>query len=70
MWLAVLWAAIAWAGENGAGALDACPVDAEGRQTATALYHGTVGLFARRGFDELVRRRPTRPLMRRVLAAD
>jgi GNAT superfamily N-acetyltransferase len=60
-------AAIGWARENGATALDACPVDAKERRPASALYHGLAPAFRERGFKELARRRPDRPLMRLVL---
>lgn len=61
---ALLDAAIGWARRNGARKLDACPVDARGRRPASALYHGLAQAFHDRGFTELARRRPDRPLMR------
>ena len=61
---ALLGAAIEWAKENGATALDACPVDAAERRPASALYHGLAPAFREHGFKELARRRPDRPLMR------
>lgn len=61
---ALLDAAIDWARDNGARALDACPVDTQGKRPASALYHGLAPEFRRRGFVELARRRPDRPLMR------
>lgn len=64
---ALLCAAVEWARENGAGAIDACPVDTGGvRRNPVSIYHGTVGMFAREGFVELARRRADRPLMRLV----
>ena len=57
-------AAINWAQENGAQALDACPVDAKERRPASGLYHGLAAAFRQRGFEELTRRRADRPLMR------
>lgn len=57
-------AAIHWARENGARALDACPVDTQERRPASALYHGLAPAFRQLGFVELTRRRPDRPLMR------
>ena len=60
----LLEAAIDWAAENGARALDACPVDTNERRPASALYHGLARAFRDRGFVELARRRPDRPLMR------
>ncbi|MEO1472152.1 MAG: GNAT family N-acetyltransferase [Pseudomonadota bacterium] len=72
-------AAIAHARGSGARALDACPVelprdpsvgplpDAR-RKPAAALYHGVASVFAARGFVEVARRRPDRPLVRLTLA--
>lgn len=57
-------AAIERARSKGAAALDACPVDAEGRKPPSGLYHGLAPAFHERGFVELARRRPDRPLMR------
>ncbi len=57
-------AAIDWARENDARALDACPVDTDERRPASVLYHGLGSAFRNRGFVELTRRRPDRPLMR------
>ncbi|MDH3281083.1 MAG: GNAT family N-acetyltransferase [Gammaproteobacteria bacterium] len=61
---ALLDASIDWAKENGARALDACPVDTCERRPASGLYHGLASAFRKRGFVELTRRRPDRPLMR------
>ena len=57
-------AAIEWARQNGARALDACPVDTGERRPASGLYHGLASAFYKRDFVELARRRPDRPLMR------
>lgn len=64
---ALLDAAIEWAARNGARVLDACPVDAPACRPASALYHGLAEAFRERGFEELARRRPDRPLMRLAL---
>lgn len=64
---ALLDAAVKWARDGGARVLDACPVDAEGKWPATALYHGLAPAFRAHGFEELARRRPDRPLMRLTL---
>lgn len=61
---ALLDAAVAWASDGGVRALDACPVETDGRRSASALYHGVASLFRARGFAELARRKPDRPLMR------
>jgi len=63
-------AAIDWARKNGALAIDACPVETEERRPASALYHGLAPAFRSRGFVELTRRRPDRPLMRLTLTPD
>ena len=63
-------AAIDWARKNGALALDACPVETEERRPASALYHGLAPAFRCRGFVELTRRRPDRPLVRLALTPD
>lgn len=60
-------AAIDWATENGAAAIDACPVEAKERRPASGLYHGLAPAFRKHGFQELARRRPDRPLMRLAL---
>ncbi|MDH3337090.1 MAG: GNAT family N-acetyltransferase [Gammaproteobacteria bacterium] len=62
-------AAIDWAKRNGAQALDACPVDTQERRPASGLYHGVASAFRKRGFMELARRRPDRPLMRLELTS-
>lgn len=64
---ALLDAAIAHAAASGAHTLDACPVEPGGKAAAAALYHGTATTFRARGFAEIARRRPNRPLMRRTL---
>ena len=61
--------AIDWARENGARAVDACPVDTRERRPASGLYHGLAPAFRQRGFVELARRRPDRPLMRLELGS-
>jgi ribosomal protein S18 acetylase RimI-like enzyme len=64
---ALLAAAIVRARESGARALDACPVDADGKRPAAALYHGVASTFREAGFREIARRRADRPLMRLAL---
>ncbi|MEM9783814.1 MAG: GNAT family N-acetyltransferase [Pseudomonadota bacterium] len=60
-------AAIQHARAAGAVALDACPVEPTRPRPASALYHGLASQFAARGFVEIARRRPDRPLMRLML---
>ena len=57
-------AAISHAAGNGARILDACPVEISGKKSASALYHGPAGIFVPRGFREIARRKPDRPLLR------
>lgn len=66
---ALLQGAIAFAEENGARAIDACPVEAEGEKNPASIFHGVASMFARAGFVEIARRKPSRPLMRLSLAA-
>jgi GNAT superfamily N-acetyltransferase len=60
---------IAWARERGARMLEAYPIDAPERTQPQWLWHGTQALFERAGFEEVARRAPTRPVMRRRLSA-
>ena len=64
---ALLAGAIDWARDNGARALDACPVETDGNRPSVALYHGIASTFRAAGFREIARRRPDRPLMRLTL---
>lgn len=67
---ALLDAALAFARDQGAEALEGHPVDLDARGGTVAaanLYHGTASMFARAGFEEVLRTRPDRPVMRRRL---
>lgn len=59
-------AAIAFAVSQGASVVEAYPVDGE-RASVVDYYTGTLGMFARRGFEEIERRNPTRPIVRLTL---
>jgi GNAT superfamily N-acetyltransferase len=65
---ALLRAAVEFAGEHGATAVEGYPVDATALKAArvagSALFTGTVAMFASAGFVEVARPTPTRPLMR------
>ncbi|MEZ0069072.1 GNAT superfamily N-acetyltransferase [Streptacidiphilus sp. MAP12-20] len=62
---ALLAAALTHAREHGATALEAYPVDTGDERGAPAsLYTGTVGMFERAGFHEVLRRRAKRPVVR------
>lgn len=56
-------AALAFALDQGAAVVEAYPVDGE-RTSAVDYYTGTMGMFARRGFEEIERRNETRPIVR------
>lgn len=66
---ALLQGAIAFAEENGARAIDACPVEADGEKNPASIFHGVASMFARAGFVEIARRRDLRPLMRLSVVA-
>jgi GNAT superfamily N-acetyltransferase len=65
---ALLRAAVEFAGEHGATAVEGYPVDASALKAASvagsALFTGTVAMFASAGFVEVARPTRTRPLMR------
>lgn len=57
--------AVRFARENGAGVVEGYPVDAADRRYGDAfVYHGVASAFRRAGFVEVLRRSPTRPIMR------
>ena len=66
--LALLRAAVDFAREHGATAVEGYPVDATALKAASvagsALYTGTMAMFASAGFIEVARPTGTRPLMR------
>jgi GNAT superfamily N-acetyltransferase len=63
---ALLKAAVEHAASKGARVIEGYPVDAKGaRKPSAELYHGTASMFAAAGFEEVARRSPTRPMMRR-----
>lgn len=57
----LLAAAVDHAARHGARTLEAYPVDAAGRVSSSAMFHGSLSLFTRAGFEEVGRRngRPT-----------
>ena len=59
----LLAAAIEYARSNGATILEAYPVDGE-RQSVVDYFTGTLGMFDKEGFVEIVRRNDTRPIVR------
>lgn len=59
----LLQAAIEYARAQGAEVIEAYPVDGI-RSSAVDLFTGTVGMFDRHGFVEVIRRNDTRPIVR------
>ena len=62
---ALLDGAIAFAKKRGARLLEAYPVDKRGRSADTAMWFGAKSMYDRAGFEEVARRKPTRPVVRR-----
>lgn len=63
----LLGAAIDYARANGAGVLESYAVDYPGKIDDNALFFGSRELYERAGFTEVVRRSPTRVVMRLML---
>lgn len=63
----LLHGATEYAARHGAGILEAYPVDSPGRMAADALWFGAKSMFDAAGFHEVARRKPARPVMRRIL---
>jgi hypothetical protein len=57
-------AAIAFARQNGASAIEACPIDADRPLIWGDGFVGVSSVFTALGFREIARRSPRRPLMR------
>jgi len=64
---ALLDGAIAFAKKRKAKALEAYPIDKPAASTAMSMWFGAASMFKRKGFAEIARRKPTRPVMRLVL---
>jgi len=64
----LLAAAVEYAWQNGARVLEAYPVDKAERSHDEFMFFGSRSLYERAGFREVVRRSPTRLVMRRELA--
>ncbi len=64
---ALIEAAAGVAASAGAPALEAYPVDTSVPGHTRNLYTGIASVFARQGFEEVARRKPDRPIMRRHL---
>jgi GNAT superfamily N-acetyltransferase len=63
---ALLDAAVEYAGSRGATAVEGYPLDKEKASNSDAWW-GLAGMFLDAGFQEIARRSPTRPLMRKML---
>lgn len=59
-------AALAFAAHQGAAVIEGYPVDGD-RTSVVDYFTGTLGMFSRRGFEEVARRNETRPIVRRSL---
>ena len=64
----LLAAAIDYARASGATVLESYPVDQQGKVDPNGLFFGSRELYARAGFTEVVRRSPTRLVMRLTLS--
>lgn len=64
---ALLRGAMDYARSRGARLLEAYPVDKPGRSHPLSMWFGAKSLYDRAGFKEVVRRKPTRPVVRRRL---
>jgi GNAT superfamily N-acetyltransferase len=60
-------AAVRRASASSAGALEAYPIDTAAQNHTRNLFPGVASTFAARGFETVARRRPDRPIMRRIL---
>jgi GNAT superfamily N-acetyltransferase len=64
---ALLDAAVSYAFDQGATVVEGYPIDTRGAKRPSAeLYTGTLDLFHRAGFTEVLRRSPRRPVMRKT----
>ena len=64
---ALLRGAVEHAAHHGARWLEAYPIDKPGPSADNWLWHGTKAMFDQAGFEEVLRRKPERPIMRRRL---
>jgi ribosomal protein S18 acetylase RimI-like enzyme len=61
---ALLDGAIAYAKKRGVSLLESYPVDKTERSADDFIWFGVRSMFEKAGFEEVARRRPTRPVMR------
>lgn len=60
----LLHGAIAYARKHGATLIEAYPVDKPARSSDDAMWFGAKSMYDRAGFEEVARRKPTRPVVR------
>ncbi len=60
--------ALAFAAKEGAALVEACPIETDRKLIWGEGYVGIASVFRAAGFEEVARRSPTRPLMRKRLA--
>ena len=61
---ALLDGAIAYARKRGVALLEAYPVDKRGRSNDDSMWFGAKSMYDAAGFEEVARRKPTRPIVR------
>jgi GNAT superfamily N-acetyltransferase len=59
--------AIDYAGRRGAAMLEAYPVDRPSRSSDEAMWFGPKSMYDAAGFEEVARRRPHRPVVRKPI---
>ena len=62
---ALLRAAVAYAKKQGAKLVEAYPVDKPGRSKDDAMWFGAKSMYDKAGFQEVARRKPHRPIVRK-----
>ncbi len=63
----MLAAAEDYARSQGARLLEAYPVDSDGPSDPDAMFFGAHSMYERAGFEEVARRKPTRPVVRKPI---
>jgi ribosomal protein S18 acetylase RimI-like enzyme len=61
---ALLAGAVAYAKQRGIALVEAYPVDKPGRADDDAMWFGAKSMYDAAGFEEVARRKPTRPVVR------
>ena len=63
----LLAAALAHASQRGARTIEAYPIDTDSRQPDPEMWRGSLQQFLKAGFHVALRRKPARPIVRKVL---